>query len=239
MAMPTGNLLTWEQQLTVDGYVVIPQVVPDDDVLTCKSRLKRREVARAGTRTLLDEPWCAALGQRLCKDARLSPLLPHDAHVAQCTLFDKSLDRNWLVTLHQDLSIPVADRVESPLCAAWVAKEGVLHVQPPPAVLEDLLVLRMHLDDCDENNGALRVVPGSHRAGRLSQAEAYRFRDEHGERSLPVLRGSALLMRPLLLHSSSRAVHDAPRRVLHFLIGPALLPQGLRWPQSALDTVKT
>jgi len=230
--MPTGTVLNWERQLACEGYAVIPDVLPDEERLTVISRLGPLDATRAGTRTLLDEAWCAELGRRLLNDARLRPLLPRDAHVAQCTLFDKSVDRNWLVAMHQDLSIPVAERVDSALCSAGFVKEGVLHMQPPAAILAELLAVRIHLDDCDESNGALRVVPGSHREGRLGLAQACRLRDERGDRVVPAPRGGALLMRPLLLHASSRAVRDAPRRVLHFLVGPAQLPEGLRWPQA-------
>ena len=41
-------------------------------------------------------------------------------------------------------------------------------MQPPVHVLEDMLALRFHLDDSHEDNGPLRVIPGSHRMGRLS-----------------------------------------------------------------------
>jgi ectoine hydroxylase-related dioxygenase (phytanoyl-CoA dioxygenase family) len=100
-------------------------------------------------------------------------------------------------------------------------------------VLEELVAVRVHLTDCDESNGALYVVPGSHRFGRLDLAMARRLRDEHGEHPVPCLAKDALLMRPLLLHSSSKAVSTSPRPVLHFLVGPALLPEGLQWPEAA------
>jgi hypothetical protein len=61
------------------------------------------------------------------------------------------------VSLHQDLSIPVAERVESPGCRGWSEKEDELFVQPPVSVLDSVLALRLHLDDCKERNGALRV----------------------------------------------------------------------------------
>jgi hypothetical protein len=38
-----------------------------------------------------------------------------------------------------------------------------------------------------------------------------------------------LVMRPLLLHASSKATSLTPRRVLHFLFGPPSLPLGLEW----------
>ena len=84
------------------------------------------------------------------------PLLPQEAVAVQCTLFDKSTDKNWLVALHQDLSIPVRERILNPECAGWSVKEGVVYVQPPVAVLESLLAVRVHLDDCGPESGPLR-----------------------------------------------------------------------------------
>jgi ectoine hydroxylase-related dioxygenase (phytanoyl-CoA dioxygenase family) len=152
-----------------------------------------------------------------------------DVRAVQCTLFAKSEAKNWLVALHQDLSIPVAERVESPLCSGWAEKEGEIFVQPPIMVLDKLVAVRLHLDDCDEQNGALRVVPGSHRHGRLSMNEARKMRDRLGERSVPVPRGGVMVMKPLLLHASSKAMNASPRRVLHFVYGPPALPEGLGW----------
>jgi hypothetical protein len=184
----------------------------------------------AGTRRLLDAPWCRALARRIADDPRLRALLPGGARAVQCTFFTKSVEYNWLVSLHQDLSIPVAERVDSANCSGWSQKEGELFVQPPISVLEETLAVRLHLDDCNERNGALRVVPQSHRFGRLSSSSALLERDKLGEVVVSVSRGGAMLMRPLLLHASSKASVDAPRRVMHFVYGPTKLPEGLRWP---------
>jgi ectoine hydroxylase-related dioxygenase (phytanoyl-CoA dioxygenase family) len=102
-------------------------------------------------------------------------------------------------------------------------------VQPPVSVLADLLAVRVHLDDCRANNGPLRVIPGSHRHGRLTSADARTHRSAAGEIACTARRGTALLMRPLLLHASSKATMDVPRRVLHFVFGPPVLPHGLQW----------
>jgi hypothetical protein len=220
------------QCLADEGHALVRQLLPEEEILQITAWISSPG-AGAGTRTLLHLPWCAALAERIRADARLRPAMPPEARMVQCTLFEKSLARNWLVGLHQDLAIPVAEQVNSPRCGAWSRKEGALFVQPPAALLEELLAVRVHLDNCDGRNGALRVVPGSHRLGRLGATEARRLREERGEQMLPACRGDALLMRPLLLHSSSRMVRDSPRRVLHFLIGPSRLPEGLRWPERA------
>lgn len=125
---------------------------------------------------------------------------------------------------------PVAERVDSPGCQGWSEKEGEWFVQPPSAVLEEVVAVRLHLDDCDERNGALRVVPGSHRLGRLTSTEVTQTRDLFGEVFVQVPRGGVMLMKPLLLHASSKASVDCTRRVLHFVFGPAELPGALRWP---------
>jgi ectoine hydroxylase-related dioxygenase (phytanoyl-CoA dioxygenase family) len=105
----------------------------------------------------------------------------------------------------------------------------VLFVQPPVAVLESLVAVRVHIDACSADNGALRIVPRSHQLGRLAADVQTKVRDASGERVVPVARGAALLMRPLLLHASSKAAVPDGRRVLHFLFGPRTLPLGLRW----------
>jgi hypothetical protein len=183
----------------------------------------------AGSRNLLEYVWCQDLAVGLKHHAGIEPHLPEGALAVQCTLFDKSPERNWLVAPHQDLSIPVRDRVESPACSGWSVKEGVTFVQPPTAVLAGLVAVRVHLDDCGAANGPLRVVPGSHRYGRLTAADARGHRQSDGEVTCTLRRGDALLLRPLLLHASSKATSDLPRRILHFLFGPPLLPFGLRW----------
>jgi ectoine hydroxylase-related dioxygenase (phytanoyl-CoA dioxygenase family) len=97
------------------------------------------------------------------------------------------------------------------------------------AVLELLVAVRAHLDDCGSASGPLRVVPGSHRDGRLSAEAASALRGQRGEFECVARRGDVLVLRPLLLHSSSKAQGPAPRRVLHFLFGPQELTCGLKW----------
>jgi ectoine hydroxylase-related dioxygenase (phytanoyl-CoA dioxygenase family) len=184
---------------------------------------------RPGSRNLMDSSWCRDLAVVLKRDARIASVLPDAGVAVQCTLFDKSPETNWLVAFHQDLSIPVRERVNSPQCVAWSVKEGVTFVQPSSWVLADLIAVRVHLDDCRLDNGPLRVIPGSHRYGRLGSAEARAHRSANGEIACVASRGAALLMRPLLLHASSKALANMPRRVLHVLFGPPVLPHGLQW----------
>lgn len=184
------------------------------------------QLDRAGTRQLLGETWCATLAAQLKE--RCVGLIPQTHRPVQCTLFDKSPVRNWLVAMHQDLSLPVATRVSG--LSGWSEKEGQCFVHAPRALLEDIVAVRLHLDDCGAEDGPLRVVPGSHRSGVLDDTAARALRDAAGETGCYLPRGGVLLMRPLLLHASSKATSARRRRVLHFVYGPAEPGYGLHWP---------
>lgn len=203
---------------------LLPALLPPDLLDETSQSLDRWLGQSAGSRNLLAHPQCRAMAARLNTRLTALRLLDTASVAVQCTLFDKTADKNWLVALHQDTSIPAsADGMAS------VLKEGEPYVQPPVDVLQSLLAVRVHLDDCGADAGPLRVVSGSHRAGRLDAADAQALRAEHGETVCTAARGDALLMRPLLLHASSRARSPARRRVLHFLFGPERLPHGLVW----------
>lgn len=183
----------------------------------------------AGTRVLLALPWCRALAKVLLLHPVLQPFLPPAAIAVQCTYFEKTPQKNWLVAMHQDRSIPVAQRIDHPQLTGWAEKDGALFVQPPAHVLAGILAVRLHLDSCGADDGALRVVPGSHRLGLLDEAATQELRQKSGEVAFCAPQGAALLLKPLLLHASSKATSGRPRRVLHFLFAPQSLPFGLAW----------
>ena len=147
------------------------------------------------------------------------------------TIFDKTPDANWTVPMHQDLTIAVKQRLEVPGFGPWSTKDGVVHVQPPTEVLESMIGIRLHLDETPEGGGALRVIPGSHRLGRLSTSEIRRVSQGQPARFCPVGVGGAMIMSPLLLHASTPAERPTHRRVLHFEFAATDLPGGLEWAQ--------
>ncbi|WP_431263369.1 phytanoyl-CoA dioxygenase family protein [Roseateles chitinivorans] len=210
------------------GFALIESVV-DPGELKALAPVMLREGAVGGSRCLLDRPEIAALATTLQAHRVLRSLIPEDHVAVQCTYFEKSSDRNWLVALHQDLSIPVARRVEAPVLRGWSDKEGTVFVQPPPEVLEQLIAVRLHVDACGAEDGPLRLVPGSHRLGVLSPEAAAAVRADRGESTCLAAAGDALVMRPLTLHASSKSVGTSRRRVLHFVFGPPRLPFGLAW----------
>jgi ectoine hydroxylase-related dioxygenase (phytanoyl-CoA dioxygenase family) len=72
-----------------------------------------------------------------------------------------------------------------------------------------------HLDASEHSNGPLRIVPGSHRLGVLTdeQIAAKVHASQVLECTVPA--GGVLAMRPLLLHSSGKATTPSPRHVVH------------------------
>ena len=114
----------------------------------------------------------------------------------------------------------------------WSVKHAVVHVQPPREVLEAMLTVRLHLDECGEDNGPLRVVVGSQARGIIPPSQIECAVRDGWIRTCLVPRGGALLMRPLLLHASSPARRPTHRRVLHLEYACGDLPHGLRWQWS-------
>src|SRR5207248_2544553 len=132
------------------------------------------------------------------------------------------------------LSIAVRERKEAEGFGPWSVKAGVLHVQPPAAILEKMLTVRLHLDDCPEQNGPLRVIPGSHLLGRLREGAISALTTPAAPVVCTVARGGVLLMRPLLLHASSPSQQPGHRRVLHIEYAASPLPGGLQWHSASL-----
>lgn len=212
-----------------DGFAVVDEVLSLPACAQAASLIVPGDAGSGGTRRLMEQRWCRGLAAGLRDHAGLSGIIPAGHVAVQCTFFEKSAQRNWLVALHQDLSIPVAARVDHPGLCGWSRKEDSWFVRAPLPVLEQLIAVRVHLDHCGPFDGALRVVPGSHRSGVLDDCAAQAVRAQHGEFICTVEQGAALVMRPLLLHASSKGSGDGRRRVLHFVFGPRELPYGLQW----------
>jgi len=220
--------LVLKMQLATDGVALVRSLLSETECDKVSRSLGTAETRGVGTRRLLHEDWCAELANRVMAHPEVRKALPVCARAVQCTFFEKSAARNWLVPIHQDLSIPVSGRVNHPALSGWSEKEGTVFVQAPDSVLERLLAVRVHVDHCSPEDGPLRVVPGSHEFGRVEPARAALAGRKAGIK-VPANRGDALLMRPLVLHASSKSSGSSLRRVLHFVFGPETLPYGLAW----------
>ncbi|KQN79147.1 phytanoyl-CoA dioxygenase [Duganella sp. Leaf61] len=212
-----------------DGFAIVADVLDETACASISASLGQAISEGTGARSMLEMPWCRALARTIRLHPLIGAALPEHAVAVQCTYFEKSRDQNWLVPIHQDLSIPVREKIDHQALSGWSEKDGAIFVQPPEAVLQELVAVRLHLDECGSDDGPLKVLPGSHKAGRLSAQAALTARDNLGEVSCTVGKGGVLILRPLLLHASSKANGSSRRRVLHFVFGPGVLPYGLRW----------
>lgn len=204
------------------GYTTLPDMVT-------ATQLQALDEVPANARQMLRLDWCRALAEQVRVQLTTAGMIQPGYVAVKCTYFEKSREHNWLVALHQDLSIPVKARVDHAALGGWSEKDGMLFVQAPVEVLEQLVALRLHIDECGPEDGALKVIPGSHLNGRLDE-DGKALAKQNAEAVLcPVDRGAGMAMRPLLLHASSKATGSSRRRVLHFLFGPPALPFGLEW----------
>src|SRR6266705_1926101 len=122
---------------------------------------------------------------------------------------------NWLVSWHQDTALPLRERRETPGWGPWSLKDGVNYAHAPASALSRVLALRVHLDDSTSENGPLRVLPGTHTLGVLTDDEIHELATRIAAADCLVSRGGVLAMRPLIVHASSKSQSNVPRRVLH------------------------
>lgn len=159
----------------------------------------------------------------------LTQLFGDKYFVVKSIYFDKPKTSNWYVSYHQDLTISVDKKLELKGYEFWTTKQNQFAVQPPLEVLQNIVTVRIHLDETDENNGALKVIPDSHSKG-IYRPETIDWTVEN-EVSCNVSKGGIMLMKPLLLHSSDRTTNNRQRRVIHIEISNQELPTELSWAE--------
>lgn len=224
-------------QLEHQGFCLVPDVAGKADVDALKTVFERADLARSecngeiyGARNLLGLAQVRAVAALPSVASCLLPVLGKGKgfRAVRGIFFDKTVGANWPVLWHQDLSLAVQERRELPGWSNWSVKRGLTHVQPPPEILAQMVTMRLHLDDCPAENGALRIIPGSHRKGLLARPEIQAMAAAGPTQFVTARAGDAVFIRPLLLHASSAAQTPHHRRVLHLEFAPFdLLPVGL------------
>jgi hypothetical protein len=220
-----------------DGYAILPNLYHEQEVaalLACVEAAPangpnfRRSHEVFAIRNLLGEVpglWLQLYNARL--RVLLRQLFPQGCQLVKAIYFDKPAQSNWLVAWHQDLMIQVNQRADLPGFGPWTSKGGEVAVLPPAAVLDNIVTVRVHLDDCDASNGGLKVVPASHKHGVLQSGEVTTRTQTATVCEVPA--GGAMLMKPLLLHASNRSTSARSRRVVHLEFSSLDLPNPLQW----------
>ena len=199
------------------GFAIIPDLISKNEifdliVVLSETPLRR---GRAGVRHAMKIPSMAtfAKGSKLLGIAK--DILGGEAVPFRATLFDKSAEVNWLVAWHQDTALPLREKKDTLGWGPWSLKEGVVYAHAPANALMRVVALRVHLDDSGAANGPLRVLPGTHRAGVLTDEEIRALGREVPAVACLVTKGGVLAMRPLVVHASSKSQSEMARRVLH------------------------
>jgi len=223
------------QKLIHRGFCILHHVFTKREVNQIRQilytylRSREQEDAHA-IRNLLNE--LPAL-KKLVLNANLLKILKAinpDLFLTKAIFFDKTPASNWYVTWHQDTVINVVDKIETEGFSAWTKKFGVHGVVPPEEYLKNTVTIRIHLDDADETNGALKVIPGSHNK-RLGNDEINLITQNSIPYICAVDACGIQIMKPLLLHASSKASSQKHRRVLHLEFNSKNLPNGLEWAE--------
>jgi len=198
----------------------IKQEVAHYDTLSPKYGIRSADKKYSTIATLIKSPLLVE---------KATELLGAPPQVVRVIFFDKTKDNNWLVPWHQDRTIALNKKMDVEGWGRWSLKDGVHHVQPSIDVLDKMVTFRVHLDDSDRENGCLKVIPNTHIRGLLSQDEIQNITSYESYKYCEVKAGDVVLMRPHILHTSSKCVMPKHRRIVHIEYSSYALPKGLLW----------
>jgi len=214
------------------GYEIITEFLSRDQLISINREMDSVEFsAKAGGIRNAEKKYSSIhdLANSEQLHIQANKYLPGASNLVRAILFNKTTENNWLVTWHQDRTIAVSERFEKSLWGPWSVKDGVLHVQPPVGVLNQMVTFRIHLDDTSQENGCLKILPKSQKLGILDHASIQDYVRNHNSVICEAPAGSALVMRPHILHSSSKASNPSQRRVLHLEYSSFKLTSGVAW----------
>jgi ectoine hydroxylase-related dioxygenase (phytanoyl-CoA dioxygenase family) len=208
-----------------DGFAILSTRINQETVESLQGDFPGN---RGPDRNVLSLPSVRALATSHSVREIVQEILGPECFAVRGIFFNKTRESNWKVVWHQDLTIALREQKPVEGFGPWTTKAGIWHVQPPSAIMNRMLAIRLHLDESVCDNGPLRVIPGTHKHGRLSAPETAMFAKSNCVTCI-VPKGGALVMRPLLLHASSACVVNKPRRVIHLEFAARALSHGLRW----------
>jgi ectoine hydroxylase-related dioxygenase (phytanoyl-CoA dioxygenase family) len=197
------------------GFLIVENVLSDSECDRTLTEIADFRGERAGRRDLIKLPTVV----RIANDDRMVEIaksfLGPAAIPYKAALFEKSKESNWLVPWHQDRTLPFCRKFESLEWGPWTRKDGIHFASAPTWALENIVALRLHLDDSTLDNGPLRVIPNSHLLGVTDQSKVVVTAFSSEATVCTVRKGGVIALRPLLIHGSSKSKGRAPRRVLH------------------------
>ncbi len=221
-----------KQRYSQNGYYLVKDVFNEEQISLLINATSEFEgkMNNYGVRSLMNKvPHIKQLATSLPLINFAKEILGDDAHPIRSVFFDKVAGANWNVAWHQDTSIAVKSKHEITGFGSWSEKQGVIHAEPPEEYLANTLTLRIHLDKANAETGVLRVVPGTHKQGRIKSNEIIKIVEDSKVIECNANAGDVLLMNPLLFHSSRKATIPSHRRIIHIEYSAMELPEPLQW----------
>ncbi|MES2703488.1 MAG: phytanoyl-CoA dioxygenase family protein [Bacteroidota bacterium] len=228
----------YKHEIAENGFTILPDIYTADEIGAIFDLIKEADHANPNFRKTAslfairqffkEIPEAAPVVLTAKLKALLKDLFGEAFFVVKSIYFDKPEGSNWFVAYHQDLTISVDRKADIDGYGPWTIKQNQFATQPPPDVLKSIFTVRIHLDDADAHNGALRVIPGSHH--EICRTENVSDIAGH-EIICNVPRGGIMIMKPLLLHASRRSTNDNKRRVIHIEFSDRSLPPPLSWAE--------
>jgi hypothetical protein len=140
--------------------------------------------------------------------------LAPDATVLRIVAFKKDEGANWFVPAHQDRSVPIPSAELPPGFSRPTRKDDGWQAEAPIEVLQTMRTIRIFVDPATADDGPLEVAPGTHRLGRIEQSGIRAIVERSKWQQLTGGAGDVVMLSPLLLHRSQRAIEPRGRRVL-------------------------
>ena len=212
-----------------DGACVIPSNVSMVDIESLRiefASLVFKAGARPFTLSGLVRKLISPTG---CFGSALPELGLTNARAVRVLAFDKTPESNWNLGWHQDRVIAVKERKEIAGFDRWTIKNTIPHVEAPANFLGDMFSMRLHLDDTDRTNGALKIIQGSAAKGKLTDLEVKECASKSDAVTCEARIGDILIMKALTVHASKPSQSPSHRRVLHIDYCTTNLPTGLNW----------
>lgn len=200
-----------EEEFLVHGRVWLRSALTESETLRL-SKLADVD-CRPGIRLSMSSELESLIGPQSSLASKLR-VFGVDATPVRLVAFNKTDNNNWSVPWHQDRVVAVSEKVDAEGYTNWVPKEGYWHCEPPQSVLDEMIFIRIHIDENSDENGSMELALGSHREGKIASREIEKIVSDCDIEVCNANAGDVLIVHALTLHRSKSARFPSMRRAL-------------------------
>jgi len=226
---------TINENIQQEGFSIVQHFFDDSYIDEVIKELEEHEAFQydnkvaSSTNLLLSIPFLNNLAHSRQLTTNVEEVLGNNSFPLNAFVLDKTQSNNWELDWHQDLQVAVKNKIETTGYNNWSVECGIVHVIPPRDVLAKLISVRIHLDDCCIDNGAILVAPKSHQYGIVRNRKEIEEVISGHTVCCEVERGGVMFLSSLLLHKSPYAITNKRRRILQIDYAGTELSNGLQW----------